>query len=163
MKRLAYLGTATLAIALFVLGASGEATAQGADDPGQVEAGQVVFEANCARCHGADGTGTNRGRPLTGIAMQGERAQHVQSVTEGRGGMPSFESSLSEAEIDQAVSYVRLTFVAAEEPAAEEPAAEEPAAEEPAAEEPAAAADEPAATTELALTGVNSSVLASCL
>ena len=47
----------------------GPAGAQGStDDPAQLEAGQMVFEMNCAGCHGVDGTGSSTGRPLTGVA-----------------------------------------------------------------------------------------------
>jgi mono/diheme cytochrome c family protein len=94
----------------------------------------AVYEASCAGCHGADGTGVaGRGRPLTGIAAQGDRATHVASITDGKGGMPAFGERLSADEIDQAASYVRLTFV----------------------EEAAAAQEE-----ELARTGVDSTGLA---
>lgn len=135
---------AVLGLSMLVLFAQGTAYAQGADDPGQVEAGQAVYEMSCAGCHGADGMGVaGRGRPLIGIANQGDRATHIASITDGKGGMPAFGERLSEEEIDQAASYVRLTFV--DEPAVEEPAADEPAATE---------------TTELALTGVNTTGLA---
>ena len=108
-------------LVLFLFAASGSATAQGADDPGQVAAGQAIYEMNCAGCHAADGTGVaGRGRPLTGIAMQGDRATHIASITDGKGGMPAFGERLSADEIEQAASYVRLTFVS-EEQAAEQP------------------------------------------
>ncbi len=81
------------------------------DDPSQLEAGQTVYESSCAGCHGADGTGTNAGRPLTGIAGQEpDRLVHVASVTDGKGGMPAFADELSADEIDAAVTYVRLSF-----------------------------------------------------
>lgn len=115
---------------LFTVGSPGQAAAQGADDPAQVAAGQAIFEMSCAGCHAVDGSGVaGLGRPLTGIAAQGDRATHVGSVTNGKGGMPAFDERLTMDEIDQAVSYVRLTFV-------------EQAAE--------------SAPTELALTGINS-------
>jgi mono/diheme cytochrome c family protein len=97
---------------LFTVGAPAQAAAQGADDPAQVVAGQAVFEMNCAGCHADDGSGVaGIGRPLTGIATQGDRATHVASITNGKSGMPSFSESLTVDEIDQAASYVRLTFV----------------------------------------------------
>jgi len=137
MKLLAYLGSALLAIALFVVGASGQAVAQGGDDPIQAEAGAAVYEASCSGCHGDDGTGVaGRGRPLIGIASQGDRATHIASVADGKGGMPAFDARLSSEEIEQAVSYVRLTFVEAE------------------------ATPAPAATEELARTGIDSAGLA---
>ena len=138
MKRIVALTLALSGLLLFVVGSPSPAHAQGADDPAQVEAGQAVFEGSCAGCHAADGTGVaGRGRPLTGIASQGDRATHVASVTDGKGGMPAFGERLSSEEIDQAISYVRLTFV-----------------------EEAAAAETTAETTELAVTGLETTGLA---
>lgn len=101
----------------------------------------AVYETNCASCHTSEGVGSAAGRPLTDIALQEpDRSVHIDSVTNGRGGMPAFGAALSEEEIDSVVSYVRLTFVSAQ---AEEPAEEEPAVEE----------------EELASTGVESGML----
>lgn len=129
---------ATIAIAgllMFILSSQGQAQAQGADDPAQVAAGQVVYEMSCAGCHGLDGSGeTGPGRPLIGIADQGDRQTHIDSVTNGKGIMPAHGDQLSAEEIEQAVSYVRLTFVSDTAEAAEE--------------------------AELALTGVDSTSLA---
>ena len=122
MKQITYLATAALALVLFVFSAPGQATAQGADDPAQIDAGKAVYEMSCAGCHAEDGTGVaGRGRPLTGIANQGDRATHVASITDGKGGMPAFGSRLSAEEIDQATSYVRLTFVDASATTTAEP------------------------------------------
>ena len=72
----------------------------------------MVFEANCTTCHGADGAGTDRGRPLTGIAQaEPDRLVHIASVTNGKGNMPQWGTRLDAEEIDAVVSYVRLTFV----------------------------------------------------
>lgn len=114
MKRILALTMAVSGLLLFVVASPGQAQAQGSDDPAQVEAGQAVYEMSCAGCHGADGTGVaGRGRPLTGIASQGDRATHIASITDGKGGMPAFGERLSSEEIEQATSYVRLTFVEA--------------------------------------------------
>ncbi len=89
------------------------AQAQSGEDPAQVAAGEEIFNSNCAGCHGADGTGTSSGRPLTGIAGQEpDRTVHIASVTDGKGGMPAFGAGLSADEIDAAVAYARDTFVA---------------------------------------------------
>lgn len=115
------------------------------DDPAEVEAGQAIFEANCARCHGSDGGGTNIGRNLVDVAQEADRSRHIMSVTDGRGGMPAFGGDLAEDEISAAVSYVRLTFVSAQ---AEESAPEPEPAEEPEAED-----------AELARTGIETPLL----
>ena len=111
MKRLAGVLIAVAGLLLFSYGAHGQANAQGTDDPAQAEAGATVYAASCAGCHGDEGNGSDRGRPLVGIAGQGDRATHITSVTDGKGGMPAFGERLSAEEIEQAISFVRLTFV----------------------------------------------------
>lgn len=90
------------------------AVAQAGEDPAQVAKGEAVYSSSCAGCHSADGTGSEAGRPLTGIAGQEpDRSVHIESVTNGKGaGMPAFGDRLSEDEIDSVVAYVRATFVA---------------------------------------------------
>ena len=112
MKRIFAMTLALSGLLLVVVAGSAPASAQGADDPAQVAEGQVVFALSCAGCHGDDGAGiTGAGRSLTGIANQGDRAVHIDSITTGKGGMPAFGERLSSDEIEQAASYVRLTFV----------------------------------------------------
>ncbi len=115
---LTFVGAVLMAAALLV----SPVGAQGAeDDPAQVEAGMAVYEASCAGCHGADGMGSDRGRSLTDVAGEADRAVHFASVANGKTGMPPFGDNLSAEEIDAAISYVRLTFVSeSAEPAAEE-------------------------------------------
>lgn len=124
MKRFAGLLMFVAGLLLVVVGA-GTAGAQSAEDnAAEVAAGQAVFEMSCAGCHGEDGTGVSGlGRPLIGIAEQGDRARHIATITDGRGGMPGFGERLSTEEISAAASYVRLTFVeAAAETTDESPA-----------------------------------------
>ena len=112
MKKQLVAITAFLTLVVALTGIS-VAQAQSDEDPAKVTAGEAVFNSSCAGCHGADGTGSDRGRPLTGIAgQQPDRAVHIASVTDGKGNMPAFGSQLSEDEIDNAVAYVRATFVA---------------------------------------------------
>ena len=112
---------AVLGLSLSLLGLTSRAGAQSStDDPGLVEAGKTVFEMACAGCHGADGMGTERGRPLTDIAsQQPDRSVHIMSVTDGIGFMPAFGENLDAEQIDAAVAYLRLTFVS-EDAAADE-------------------------------------------
>ena len=82
MKRIFAMTLALSGLLLVVVAGSTPASAQGADDPAQVAEGQVVFALSCAGCHGDDGAGvTGAGRPLTGIANQGDRAVHIDSIT----------------------------------------------------------------------------------
>ena len=90
------------------------ASAQAAEDPAKVAAGEPIFNSvGCVGCHAADGTGVEgRGRPLIGIAaQQPDRTVNIASVTNGKGGMPAWGEQLSAEEIDSAVAYVRATFV----------------------------------------------------
>lgn len=103
-----------------IFGAGTAGAQEDADDPAQVEAGMAVYESSCAGCHGADGEGSERGRPLLDVAAEASRSVHVDSVTNGKGGMPAFGEGLSEEEIGQAISYVRLTFVSEETEALQE-------------------------------------------
>lgn len=99
------------ALVFLTFGAASMASAQ-EEDPAQVAAGEAVFTQNCMGCHGANGEGSNTGRPLVGIAAQEpDRTVHIASVTNGKGGMPAWGPMLTEDEIDAAVSYVRATFV----------------------------------------------------
>ncbi len=111
-RGLKVLGALLLLSGMWML-ATGSANAQESmDDPADVEDGKEIFEANCARCHGNDGTGSNFGRDLTDVATQEpDRSVHITSVTDGKGNMPAFGSDLSEDDIDKAISYVRLEFV----------------------------------------------------
>ena len=80
-----------------------------------VASGRGVYTANCARCHGADGTShttmgeMTQARDLTDAAWQSRRctARMIASVTNGRGEMPAFKRKLSRQEIAAAVAYVR--------------------------------------------------------
>ena len=144
---MALISLITLLVGL--VGATSATAQSAADDPAQVEAGMAVYEGNCAGCHGIDGEGSDRGRPLTGIAMQeADRGVHFTSVADGKGNMPPFGDRLSAEEIDQAISYLRLTFVPAEEAEATTTESADDAAEESAAEE--------SASDELPVTGSSS-------
>ena len=100
------------AVALCVLVSTAAGAQSEVDDPALLEEGEAVFSTSCMGCHGADGTGSDFGRPLTGIAGQEpDRLVHIGSVTMGKGGMPAFGDDLTAEEIDAAVTYVRLTFL----------------------------------------------------
>lgn len=70
--------------------------------------GEEIYAQLCARCHGADlggGIGPSLG---PGSATESEPDEFIEfTVVNGRGRMPSFESSLDEAQIDRLVSYIR--------------------------------------------------------
>jgi mono/diheme cytochrome c family protein len=69
-------------------------------------AGKKVFSASCGSCHtlAAAGTSGNVGPNLDDLKP--DQASVVHQVTNGGGGMPSFASQLSKAEIQSVAKYV---------------------------------------------------------
>lgn len=67
--------------------------------------GEKIFEAKCVACHGNDGTAgiANAANLQT---SQLSNAAIVNTVSNGRGGMPSFKSQLSEGDIQDLANYV---------------------------------------------------------
>ena len=83
------------------------AAAAQVDDAARFEQGQQLYEAHCARCHGASG----EGRPPTFPALSGnerleDAARIVGVLREGSGGMPPFPT-LTAAETSSLATYVR--------------------------------------------------------
>lgn len=75
-------------------------------DPASVAAGMVLYESNCAQCHGADLTG-GRGPGLWDKTALDDAAL-AETMERGRGlGMPSFGNELSDDEIASIVDYIR--------------------------------------------------------
>ena len=76
---------------------------------------RTTYNAKCAKCHGRDGRGkTTQGkrahaRDMTDGNWQNDVTDErlFNSITNGRGKMPSFKKSLNESQIDELVSYVR--------------------------------------------------------
>lgn len=96
-----------------------------ADLTPQERRGESLFQANCAFCHAADGTGGNwigaflepHPRNLTDpAAMAGmTRARLKQAIREGVAGTPmsSWKQVLSDDEIDAVVAYITRAFLPA--------------------------------------------------
>jgi len=88
------------------------AAAAGIDVPAEIDAA-AVFGASCASCHGGDGSG-GIGPPLKTARIVSRfpaAADQVAVVTDGRGGMPSFGSRLSVAQIGAVVEYTRTSLL----------------------------------------------------
>jgi len=68
-------------------------------------AGETIFLAKCVACHGADGTAgiANAANLKT---SQLDSTLIIQTITNGRGGMPSFKNGLTEDEIHKLKDYV---------------------------------------------------------
>ncbi len=76
---------------------------------------KTTFDSKCATCHGKDGRGkTLKGklrhaRDMTDGQWQNDVTDErlFNSISNGRNKMPSFKKKLSEAQIEELVSYVR--------------------------------------------------------
>lgn len=90
----------------------------------QVEAGESIFNTNCAVCHGLKAVGTPEWRktmdngkypapPLNGTAhgwhhpMKALRRQINKGGKKYDGWMPAFEDSLTDAQVDEAIAYIQ--------------------------------------------------------
>jgi mono/diheme cytochrome c family protein len=77
-------------------------------------ASTATFRAKCVMCHGPDGSGSEVGKSmnvpdLRSAAIQKlPDAQLAQIISNGKGGMPPFKSSLSEEQIHSLVVYIRF-------------------------------------------------------
>jgi mono/diheme cytochrome c family protein len=72
--------------------------------------GDVLFAENCARCHGADGSGNGDAANLRNGERMGKfpDAMLVAVIGKGNGnGMPAFEETLNQTEIASLVTYLR--------------------------------------------------------
>ena len=83
-------------------------------DPGPDSAtSSATFRTKCAMCHGQDGAGSEVGKSMnvpdlrSSVVQKLPDAQLAQIISDGKGGMPPFKSSLSEAQIHDLVSHVR--------------------------------------------------------
>ena len=66
--------------------------------------GQLIFQKNCARCHGKDGRlGLNGAHDLTKSNLNAFGRTYL--VTNGMGKMPSFQKTLTAAQVAQVVAY----------------------------------------------------------
>jgi len=76
---------------------------------------RTTYNARCVKCHGRDGRGKTtqgrrtRARDMTDANWQNDVTDErlFNSITNGRGKMPSFKKSLNENQIDELVNYVR--------------------------------------------------------
>ena len=76
--------------------------------PADDATGEEIYAQLCSRCHGSDlggGVGPALG---PGSPLVSETDEYIEfTVLNGRGRMPSFSSSLDEAQLDRLVAYIR--------------------------------------------------------
>ncbi len=66
--------------------------------------GQLLFQKNCVRCHGANGKrGLNGAHDLTKSNLNAFGRTYL--VANGMGKMPAFDKKLTAAEVEQVVAY----------------------------------------------------------
>ena len=66
--------------------------------------GKIIFQQNCARCHGANGRlGKNGAHDLTKSNLNAFGRTYL--VTNGLGKMPAFGKKLTPTEVEQVVAY----------------------------------------------------------
>jgi mono/diheme cytochrome c family protein len=72
-----------------------------------------TFRTKCAMCHGPDGSGSSVGKSMnvpdlrSSVVQNTADAELAQIISNGKGGMPAFKSSLSDDQIRGLVTYVR--------------------------------------------------------
>jgi|HubBroStandDraft_6_1064221.scaffolds.fasta_scaffold95210_2 cytochrome c6 len=77
------------------------------------DTGRAAFKGNCASCHGADGAGTPLGRSMQAPDLRSAEVQRksdgdlAQTITDGRGDMPSFKRTLSAEQVHALIDYIR--------------------------------------------------------
>src|SRR6266576_992973 len=92
---------AVVACILFVC--SGTALAQ---DKAMIEAGEQVYDQNCAECHGEKLRSSGALPDLRKLPANG-RALFDEIVKNGRGQMPAWEGQLTDENFDQIWAYIR--------------------------------------------------------
>ncbi len=94
-------------IGLFSVSSAQARSAQGS------AAAKATFQSKCAMCHGPDGAGSEVGKSMKVLDLRSPEvqklpdAQLAQVISDGKGGMPPFKSSLSEDQIHALVTYIR--------------------------------------------------------
>jgi mono/diheme cytochrome c family protein len=78
--------------------------------PVVLQAGQVVYDGQCANCHGSDGSGELLGSAdFTDLRQMDQLAPRdlYLTVTQGRGSMPSWQARLSQDQRWSVIDYLR--------------------------------------------------------
>ena len=76
--------------------------------PAEDATGEEIYAQLCARCHGSDLSGGVAPSLGPGSYSAGESDEFLEfSIVNGRGRMPSFSSSLDDAQLDRLIDYIR--------------------------------------------------------
>jgi mono/diheme cytochrome c family protein len=90
---------------MVLLGVAAQAGAQTLD-------GKSLFAKNCAACHQASGAGIPGAFPaLKGNSfVLGDSGAVISTVLKGRGGMPTFATSIDDEKLALVLSYIRQSW-----------------------------------------------------
>jgi len=75
-------------------------------------ASSATFRTKCAMCHGPDGSGSAVGKSMNVPDLRSPAVQNLpdaqlaQIISDGKGGMPPFKSSLSADQVHSLVAYI---------------------------------------------------------
>ena len=75
----------------------------------ELSLGEAVYSDTCSACHGQNGSG-NFGPDLVGKGHKYSYKEQRSLGARGRRSMPGFGASLTDAEIDAVVAYIRVGF-----------------------------------------------------
>jgi mono/diheme cytochrome c family protein len=81
-----------------------------AADKAKIEAGETVYNTNCAICHG-DNLKSSGQFPNLRRLTANDRGKFDTTVRNGRNQMPPWKDVLSDAEIDQIWHYIRANAI----------------------------------------------------
>jgi mono/diheme cytochrome c family protein len=85
----------------------------GSDKDNANQSGQAAFKGNCVACHGSDGAGTPLGKSIQAADLRSPEVQKksdselAQTISDGKGNMPSFKRILDPEQVKAVVAYVR--------------------------------------------------------
>lgn len=68
----------------------------------------ALFLSNCARCHNSDRSG-DKGPSLLPDRLTGEASEYAETITNGRGDMPTWRGKLSDDEIKALSEWILTT------------------------------------------------------
>lgn len=107
-KKMQWIGIATLCGGVLAAAGLLSSAAQGQD------AGEKVYKAKCATCHGPDGAGATavgkatKARDFCSDEVKKETDEEwSQIIAKGKNKMPAYDKKLTEAETKDVVAYIR--------------------------------------------------------
>ena len=77
---------------------------------GDADVGAMTFAENCVRCHGADGTGTERAPSLYERVPMRADESILRTLIQGRGNMPVWGDAFDDPTLASILAFLRATF-----------------------------------------------------